>query len=191
MKIRTLLIAATAAMTVFAIAACGDASPEYSKRHCRFVFNTATHAHSAALQSTLASTGIFCKVTKIIKGGAEHYHFATNQNLTDDVIFTAEDKRTTVLLGSNNGIYIGYGNLDIPPIFYCYDAECPNCFNPDVVPVKSYPLTVSPAGLARCASCKREYNMNTGGNIVKGDKGNKLIRYNASYNAAGVVVVSN
>ncbi|MGM9705339.1 MAG: hypothetical protein ACI3YB_05035 [Prevotella sp.] len=191
MNIKTILLAVSMVSVIPTATSCGDTTPEYSKRHCRFVFNTSTHAHSAALQSTLASTGIFCKVTKIIKGGAEHFHFATNQNLEDDVIFTAEDQRTTVLLGGNNGIYIGYGNLDIPPIFYCYDAECPNCFNPDVVPVKSYPLTVSTSGLARCASCKREYNMNTGGNIVKGDKGNKLVRYNATYNPAGVVVVSN
>ena len=70
---------------------CGDTMSEYSTYPCRFVFNTATHGHSAALNSAVGGTGIFCKVTTVIKGGAQYYRFSTNQNMTDDVIFTAED----------------------------------------------------------------------------------------------------
>ena len=134
-----------AVMMALLPASCGDTMSEYSTYPCRFVFNTATHAHSAAL---------------------------------DDVIFTAEDERVSVLLGMNNAIWFGYGNLDIPPVFYAYDAECPNCFNPNMVPVRSHPLSVASTGIATCGTCHREYNMNTGGNIVKGDKGSPLTRYN-------------
>lgn len=173
------------------LSACGDTQSEYSTYPCRFVFNMNTHANSAALRSAVGSTGIFCKVTKTLKGGASYYHFETNQGLSDDVIFTAEDTRTTVSLGMNKAIWFGYGNLDVPAVFYGYDNECPNCFDPNGVPVKSRPLTVSSAGIATCSTCRRTYNMNTGGNIVSGDAGNKLTRYHASYSAAGVVTVTN
>ena len=78
-----------AAMMALLPASCGDTMSEYSTYPCRFVFNTATHAHSAALGSAVGGTGIFCKVTTVIKGGARYYRFTTNQNMTDDVIFTA------------------------------------------------------------------------------------------------------
>lgn len=188
---KRLFAVACAAALAFMFQSCDGVMSEYSSRPCRFVFNTATHSHSPSLSSAVGGTGIFCKVTTVLKGGAQYYRFSTNQNMTDDVIFTAEDQRTTVLLGMNNAIWFGYGNLDVPPVFYAYDAECPNCFNPDMVPVKSHPLSVASTGIATCPTCHREYNMNTGGNIVKGDKGNPLTRYHASYTPAGVVAVTN
>jgi len=180
-----------AAIAVAALLAsnCGDASSEYSDYPCRFVFSIPHHAHSAALQSAVSTTGVFCKVTKILKGGAEYFRFTTNHGLSDDVIFTAEDKRATVALGMNKALWFGYGNLDNPPVFYGYDSECPNCFVPDRIPVRSHPLDVSTAGLASCPTCKRKYNMNTGGNIVEGDKGKPLTRYRAVYSPDGVVAV--
>lgn len=33
-----------------------------------------------------------------------------------------------------------------PPIFYAYDAECPNCFDLNALPMRSYPLTVTGDG---------------------------------------------
>lgn len=182
-------MAAAVLMAAMMPSACGDTMAEFSDHPCRFVFNTGTHAHSAALQSAVTSNGIFCKVTRVLKGGAKHFHFENNHGLKDDVIFTAEDERQTVLLGMNNALWFGYGNLDDPAVFYGYDGECPNCFSPDAIPRKSYPLSVSTAGIARCQACRREYNMNTGGNISKGDKGYKLTRYRASYTGAGVVAV--
>lgn len=180
-----------AAIAMLVPTACGDTMTEYSTYPCRFVFNISTHGHSAALQSAVGATGIFCKVTKTYKGGANYYSFSTNQSLSDEVIFTAEDTRTTVALGMNNAIWFGYGNLDSPAVFYAYDGECPNCFDPNAIPVRSKPLSVSYAGIATCSTCHREYNMNTGGNIVNGDKGEKLTRYHATYSAAGIVAVTN
>lgn len=181
------LLLATAALLL--MAGCGE--NEYSKAPCRFVFNMNTHSQSAALLSTVNSKGIFCKVTKTIKGGATYYHFATNQGLSDDVIFTVEDQSTTVLLGLNGSVIFGYGNLDDPAVFYGYDGECPNCFDPNAIPVRSKPLTMSDAGMASCSVCKRKYNLNTGGNIVSGDNGSALTRYHAAYAASGVVTVTN
>ena len=83
-------------------------------------------------------------------------------------------------MGRNNGLIVGFGNLDNPAIFYAYDAECPNCYNPSALPVRSYKLSVSSSGIATCANCKRSYNLNTGGNIVAGSAGNLLERYRAT-----------
>jgi len=80
----------------------------------------------------------------------------------------------------NNGLIVGYGNLSDPPIFYAFDRECPNCYDDSRVPIRSFPLRMTSNGMAVCQTCQREYDMNNGGNIVKGDGGNKLTRYRAS-----------
>lgn len=189
---RGLAVALLSVTTLLATVSCGDSVNEFSDYPCRFVFNMNTHANSAALRSAVSSVGVFCKVTQVVKGGASYYHFSTNQGLSDEVIFTAEDQRTTVSLGTNNGIWLGFGNLDTPPIFYGYDAECPNCFDPNAIPIRSKPLSVNTSGIATCNVCHREYNMNTGGNVVSGDKGSPLRRFRyAAYSAAGIVTVNN
>ena len=94
----------------------------------------------------------------------------------------------------NNGIIVGYGNLSTGVTgaytFYAYDAQCPNCFDYNAIPVKSYPLTMNSAGIATCAKCKRQYNMNTGGNCVN-DSGKGLTTYRSSTTGAlGYLVVN-
>ena len=194
-KFRAVALASAAALAVVAVlvglASCSKADNEFSSYPCRFVFNTSRHGQSAALLSTVGGTGVFCKVSKTVRGGAQYYHFETNAGLTDDVIFTTEDQQSTVLLGLNGSIIIGYGNLDVPKTFYAYDTECPNCFSPDAIPLKSRPLKLTTAGMAVCDVCHRQYNLNTGGNVVGGDNGRKLTRYHASYQADGTVVVIN
>ena len=188
---RRLCLALAAVLAAAVLAACSKAEGEYSTRPCRFVFNTQRHAQSAALMSATSGTGVFCRVTLTTHGGARYYRFETNAGLKDEVIFTAEDQQTTVLLGMNSSLIIGYGNLDIPKPFYAYDGECPNCFSPEAIPVKSRPLTLTAAGMATCAVCHRTYNLNTGGNVVGGDGGTKLTRYHASCAADGSVSVVN
>ena len=85
----------------------------------------------------------------------------------------------------------GWSNLDDPKQFYAFDGECPNCFSPDAIPVKSRPLTLSTSGMASCAVCHRQYNLNTGGNVASGDNGRKLNRYHASCAPDGTVSVIN
>ena len=77
---------------------CSSDENEYCSYPCRFVFNTQRHGQSAALMGATSGTGVFCKVTTTIRGGAQYYRFENNAGLTDNVIFTQEDKQTTVLL---------------------------------------------------------------------------------------------
>lgn len=183
-------------ISLLALLSACTADNTFSNYPCRFVFNINTHAISPALKSAVSTTGIYCKVSTLIKGGVSYYHFQTNEGLSDDVIYTAEDQRVTIILGTNNGLWFGFSNQDYDvngqPAFYGYDAECPNCFDPDAIPVKSRPLSVSTTGIASCAVCRREYNMNTGGNIIKGDSGSPLRRFrHSSYSTTGIVSVNN
>ena len=186
---RFLTAAAIAVASATPFGCTGDNT--YSTYPCRFVFDTAQHASSGALLSAVnpLSPGIFCKVTKVMKGGASYYRFTTTAGLSDDVIFTAVDQRTTVTIGMNNGLVFGYANLAAESTFYGYDTECPNCFDPDAIPVTAHTLALRNTGIAVCPTCHREYNLNTGGNITKGDQGKGLTRYHASYNGSVVAIV--
>ena len=186
----TALAAAVAAVSLAALAACSGADDLFCRYPCRFVFNTNTHAHSAALMAAATGRGVFCTVTLTQHSGASYYAFSNNMGTSDEVIFTGEDQRTTVLLGLNGRIIVGYGNLDDPAVCYAYDGECPNCFSPDAIPVRSYPLSVTSAGMAVCATCRRQFNLNTGGNVVQGDNGRKLNRYRTGGYAAATGVMS-
>ena len=164
-----------ALLTLFT--ACGDVEYEFSNFPCNFVFNN-TGNKSAALASAINpnSPGIFCRVRQ----SGNYFIFDNNQGLSDRVVQDAIDQQATVVLGQYNetGIIIGYGNAGYPYVFYAYDSQCPNCYSQSNG-LPRYALTVKGDGTAECGSCGRRYNLNNGGYIIDGDKGDKLIRYNA------------
>ncbi len=160
---------------------CGNTQNEFSSLPCRLLFDNGVHQNntlSTAMNSV--SSGIFCTIRKTMRGGATLLSFSTNYGLDSESQLDDSETRRTLILGQNNGIIVGYGNLTDPITFYAYDRECPNCFSSNTYPVKSRPLTVANTGIATCSVCHREYNLNTGGNIIKGDSGKKLTRYPAS-----------
>lgn len=159
---------------------CGDAGFEYSHRPCYVVIDNSKH-----LDATLASAmnnmtpGIFCMIRLTQKNGASYYSFSSNQNMSSEVLLNAIETSMSRIVGLNNGIIVGFGNLDNPATFYAYDRECPNCFDPDAIPMKSRPLNIDYKGHATCSMCKRVYDMNNRGFIIEGDKGNPLTRFPA------------
>ncbi|MBR4388168.1 MAG: hypothetical protein IKT00_03200 [Prevotella sp.] len=176
-----LLVAAASLLWALTFSSCGDVQNEYTVRTAYFVFDNSVHQNivlSSAMN--INAPGTFCKVKPTMVSGARAYVFENNYGQTETSVENAIDQRRTVILGYNNSLIVGFGNLDMPAVFYAYDGECPNCFDPQKLPVHSYPLTMTGAGLAVCSTCQREYNMNSGGNIVKGDGGDKMIRYRAS-----------
>jgi len=160
---------------------CGDAENEYTSLTCYFVFDNSVH-QDATLATSMNNNapGIFCYATKSMKSGATYFDFSNNQGASSSAIANAIDQRRTMILGQNNGIIIGFGNADYPSTFYVYDAECPNCFDPNALPVRSHRLSMSSDGIATCKTCSRKYNLNAGGYISEGEQGNKLTRYRAS-----------
>lgn len=165
---------------VLVLGACGGAQYEYSNRSCYLVFDNATHRDPTLASAMSPYTNVFVTITQTQHGGASYFHFASNQGgAATESIFNAIDKRRSVVIGMNGGLIVGYSSLSNPLTFYAFDRECPNCFNPDQLPVRSYPLQVASNGIAKCNTCKRQYDLNNQGFIVNGDPGNKMTRYHA------------
>lgn len=168
---------------VLLLSACGDdIGYTYSDYRCNLYLDNSVHqdpALSTAMNSQ--SPGTFCTVSYKYSG-TYYYVFKTNLGQTSESIFNAIDQQRDnhLRIGQNNGIIVGFGNLSTPAEFYAYDAECPNCYDANALPVRSYKLSVSGAGIATCNNCQRTYNLNTGGNIASGDRGTPLTRYRAS-----------
>ncbi len=192
MSIRGLLIGAVAVLGSIALPSCTNTQNEFSSLPCRLLFDNSIHQNttlSTAMNS--ASPGIFCTIRKTVKSGAVLLNFSTNYGQESDSKLDEAETKRTLILGQNNGIIVGFGNLSDPITFYAYDRECPNCFVADSYPLKSRPLSVSNTGIATCSVCHREYNLNAGGYIVKGDSGKKLTRYPATTTGAlGVLNVN-
>lgn len=165
------------------LSSCGENQNQYSSVRCFVAINNQEH-NDATLASAMNATspGVFCLVQRTMKGGATYFAFKNNRGSQSMSIFNSRDQRTVLTFGYNNGVIVGFGNLDYPPVFYAYDNQCPNCFDWLTIPRRNYPLTLSSSGIATCNNCHREYNMNTGGNIMKGSRGEKnyLTRYAAS-----------
>ena len=160
------------------VIACGDSEFEYTDSRCYVIIDNSVHQ-----DPTLASAmnpiapGTFCLISETLSGGALHFVFKSNLGQESKTVENAIDQRRTFIFGYNNAIIVGFGSMDYPPQFYAFDAECPNCFDSTAIPVRSKRLQLSDTGVATCSTCKRQYNMNTGGNIISGDGGSKMTRY--------------
>lgn len=169
---------------LFTVACSGD-DYTYSSYHCNLVIDNATH-NDATLASAMnsLSPGVFCKIS--YDNSKKAYVFTNNQGQNSSTPLTASEIERlgrTSRVGLNNGLIVGYGNLSTSKeggyVFYAFDAECPNCFDFNAIPLRSYPLTMTTAGIAECANCKRQYNMNTGGNCIN-NTGKGLTTYRAT-----------
>lgn len=160
---------------------CGDTENEFSNYRCYFIFQNDRH-QDITLASALNrdAPGTFCRISFGVRSGAETYFFESNQGQSSYKTATALDLQRSNILGLYNqsGIIVGYGTLDMPRTLYAYDSQCPNCYKTTNRP--AYQLSMSSSGSATCRNCRRVYDMNNGGIISSGDKGDKMIRYRAT-----------
>ena len=166
--------------TLFILVACGNTEYEFSSKACFFIFDNSTHNDPTLAAAMTPYSGTYVTVTLTNHGGARYFKFSSNQGTSSEAIFDGIDSRRSLILGMNDGLVVGYGVLTDPVTFYAYDRECPNCFSPDALPVRSYPLHINNTGIATCSTCKRKYDLNNGGILAEGEKGNKMTRYRAS-----------
>ena len=173
-------------LVVVLLSSCGDSvNYEYSSHRNFFTFHNETHQNPilASAMNPL-SPGVYCIIRCSFVNGRHSFSFENNQGQKSDapVWFNGIDLRLESWkhVGMNNGLIVGYGNLDNPSPFFAYDLQCPNCFDANVLPQRSCELKMSSDGIAACSSCRRKYNLNTGGNVVAGESGKKLTRYRAS-----------
>lgn len=184
----------TLLLTALILGSCSD-NFTFSEYPCYVVIDNSIH-QDPTLASAMSPTspGVFCQISA---DEAKHqYKMVNNYGQSSVTAYTAVDLRLTRDVGMNNAIIVGYGSLT--GLFYAYDRECPNCFVPDAIPVRSKPLAIGQDGMATCAVCKRKYDMNNGGNCVyaesdsdaKGAKG--MTRYRgATTGPFGRLAVSN
>ena len=158
---------------------CGDTEELYSRHFCRFFFDNSIPNDPTLATAMTPNSGAFVTIT----ASGKQFVFTSNQGLESKANMTAKGERIGYVLGMNNGIIVGYGT-SVPPTFLAYDRECPNCFDVNALPMRSYKLSVDEFGTATCAHCHRQYNMNNGGIVSKGDAGKKLTRYYATTSGA-------
>lgn len=168
-------------LAVILLTGCGESENEFTTGACYVVIDNAIH-QDATLAGAMnpQAPGIFCIVKRNTRAGVTYFDFANNAGVSSSKPLNAIDTRRTLIVGHNNGIIVGYGTLNIPPTFYAYDLECPNCFDPNAIPIKSKPLSLSTNGIATCSVCHRQYDLNNNGFISSGEAGNKLTRYRAN-----------
>ncbi len=158
-----------------------NAENEYSTWGCRFDYDNLLHQdQTLATAMDINSRGVFCKISD---SGA-NYVFQNNQNMSSQKPKSEQERRSNYLLGIHNGIIVGFQTMNTAPNggFVAYDGQCPNCvrqsnnyLNP------KYPLSMSTSGIASCSKCGKEYDMNNGGIIQNGEKGDVgLEKYLAS-----------
>ena len=162
------------------LSACNDSENEYTIGACLVIIDNSVHQDpTLASAMNINAPGVFCTITKGLENGANKFFFSNNVGQHSSVALNALDSRRTLILGYNEGIIVGFGNVDYPARFVAYDRECPNCFDPQGIPIRSHPLSVSGNGMATCGTCKRQYNLNNNGFVASGDNGKRLTRYRA------------
>lgn len=175
---RIIMLAMTGLLSAALFVACGDVESEFSTAPCALYFDNQTHNDFTLADAMTPLLGIFVTITTTSKSGAQYFVFTNNQGHSSQVVFDAKDKQRQqagqLILGLNGAIIVGYGFSET---FYAYDRECPNCFDSNALPLRSYPLKVNSAGIASCSHCHRTYDLNNGGIIASGSGGKKMTRY--------------
>lgn len=176
-----IMLAMTGLLSAALFVACGDVESEFSTAPCALYFDNQTQHKDATLAAAMTPlSGIFVTITTTSKSGAQYFVFTNNQGHSSQVVFDAKDKQRQqagqLILGLNGAIIVGYG-FSTSQTFYAYDRECPNCFDSNALPLRSYPLKVNSAGIASCSNCHRTYDLNNGGIIASGNGGKKMTRF--------------
>ena len=164
-----------------------EAENEYSTWPCRFAYDNSTH-QDATLASCMDVNvpGMFCLITESVRGGVKYLNFKSNYNTTSSQVETEAEKRAEYILGLNNGIIVGFQNAVLDAfgnaLFVAYDVQCPNCVRQSGNTLSpNYGISMNDRGIATCGKCGRKYDMNNGGVLQNGQKGDTgLEKYAAS-----------
>lgn len=184
------VVAAVLILAATTIISCGDSEFEFSSTPCYVFIDNSVHQNPVLASALTRYSGTFVTISTATKSGARFFTFKDNHGNQSESRFNAYDERRSLHIGMNGSVVVGYGN-SVDGILYAYDLECPNCFDANALPLKSRPLSVSESGIASCPYCHRKYDMNNGGFITDGDKGDKLTRYRCSATGPNGVLTVN
>lgn len=166
---------------------CGcTADSEYSMWPCAFAFDNSIYLDDVLSTAMDAgSRGVFCRISEETRQTVRGLNFTSSDGRTSRVELKGNEMRTTYVLGLNNGIIVGYQTLNTDGRnagFVGYDEQCPNCVrNTNNTVNPNYRVSMSTAGIATCRRCNKRYDLNNGGIILDGEKGDKgLEKYEAN-----------
>lgn len=168
--------------TTLLVACEKDIQNTYSNYPAYFVCNTVSTIPQ--LNAAMNSLGVFCT----IRSDRERFLFSDETNKTTPVNATAISSNASIYMGIA-GFIVGLpsipelGTDTSTPV--CYDLACPNCYS-DYNIARS--LKLKEGGNAHCTSCNREYNLNSQGQVAKGNGGINLFRYRISYSGNSMVI---
>ena len=153
-----------------------DADEEYSTHACRFSYNNMIH-NDATLASAMDenSRGTFCLISENTRSGVRYLVFENSAGLKSEKVETAEEVEAKFILGLNNGIIVGFQTLNSDGAyggFVGYDVQCPNCVRRENNTLNpNYRVSMASTGIATCPKCGKKYDMNNGGIVLNGEKG--------------------
>ena len=167
------------------LSACESSDGIFSRLPAYFVMENVLQA--PVLYTSVQSMGEFCT----IRATGNKYEFASPTQKTPSYVNATQ-------LSSMSGFYMGLSGFivglpHIPEMGHdqsrvvCYDLACSNCYHTYNVTKR---MTLQEGGYTHCTSCNRTYNLNDMGLITKGEAGNPLIRYRATY-AGHTLVINN
>ena len=163
-----------------------NAENEYSVWPCAFAFDNSIYLDDVLSTAMDAGTrGVFCLISEDIRGGVRYLNFTCSDGRKSRVELKGNEMRTNYVLGLNNGIIVGYQTLNTDGRnggYVGYDEQCPNCVrNTNNTVNPNYRVSMSTSGIATCRRCNKRYDLNNGGIILDGEKGDKgLEKYEAN-----------
>lgn len=168
--------------TLLLLCACNAQDPISREYRCWFLFSYTDHPTSI-LFTAVQNPGSYAYVTTRGDGKQSVRHVTVRFNdpsvkEEDNIIRTELENNLRYDLGVNNdiGLIIGCTNFDGPR---AYDGCCPNCPAPRAMSWSGNRQQVT------CGKCSRTYSLDTG-NIISGDDGKSLMRYNCAFDGTTV-----
>lgn len=162
--------------------ACEAQNPISREYRCWFLFSYTDHPTSL-LFTAVQNPGSYAYVTTRGDGKKSARHVTVKFNdpsvpLEDNIIRTDLENNLRYDLGANNdiGLIIGCTNFDGPR---AYDGSCPNCPTLRAMNWSGNRQQVT------CSQCSRTYSLDTG-NIISGEEGSSLMRYNCAFDGTTV-----
>ena len=169
--------------TLLLLWACEVQSPISREYRCWFLFDQTYHPTSI-LFTAVQNPGYYAYVTTRGDGKKSVRHVIVKSNdpsvaVEDNIIRTDLENNLRYDLGANNdiGLIIGCTRYDGPR---AYDGSCPNCPT-----LRAMDWSGDDRQKVTCSRCNRTYDLDTG-NIISGEDGNILMRYNCAFDGTTV-----
>ena len=163
--------------------ACEAQNPISREYRCWFLFDQTYHPTSI-LFTAVQNPGSYAYVTTRGDGKKSVRHVTVKFNalsypVEDNIIRTDLENNLRYDLGANNdiGLIIGCTRYDGPR---AYDGSCPNCPT-----LRAMDWSGDDRQKVTCSRCNRTYDLDTG-NIISGEDGNILMRYNCAFDGTTV-----